>query len=76
MTSAPARTRRPPWLPVSDAADEYDIALRTLQRWVKEGVVRGEKRRWDLWVNRASLEARLANRPKPGPKPGVARKEA
>jgi predicted site-specific integrase-resolvase len=63
----------PDWLLVAAAAREHGVSERTLRRWATTGLVAYVRGRYrDIFVNRASLEARLADRPRPGPK----RKEA
>lgn len=59
----------PAWLPVADAAKEANLSERTLQRWAGGGLIRSRRvGARVLEINRASLMARLADRPKPGPK--------
>jgi MerR HTH family regulatory protein len=60
----------PAWLTVGDASRESGVPERTLRRWATTELVASKRGRYrDIFVNRASLLVRLANRPKSGPKP-------
>lgn len=59
-----------PWLTTAQALQEFGISPSTLKDWAARGWVEAHRPdRRSLRVHRASLEARLANRPKRGPKP-------
>lgn len=64
------------WLTITEASVESGVPASTLKRWASADLVRWRRRGERLIeINRASLVARLADQPRLGRKPSVARKE-
>lgn len=68
-----------PWLTVAAAHAEHGVSTATLKRWAQRGLVTARQEpqlggyHWE--IEPASLEARLADRPKSGPRKRLNGKE-
>jgi hypothetical protein len=64
----------PEWLTVAEAAKRSGYTARHVQYLLKQGLLKGRKPARDWFVDSQSLTEYLRNKPKPGPKPGDARR--
>jgi len=60
----------PDYVSVRQAHERYGISPTQIRHLVKTGKIAGKKIAHDWLIVPSSLEAYLANRPKPGRKPG------